>query len=227
MTKITNFYTIFGLWDTIIPISLKEIQNRNASLNFKMNVLGKEDVIKLISQDTDMIKIYDSIPRKVCQADIARLYIMKEYDGYYCDMDILLRSDMNVFLTKGIDKNLYLFCEHDNCNPAHMGIRENKAHTRRIFNCIFGSTNKENNRLFWDKCISLCKIRSRVLLNIGPQYEWTDSDVIWATGPDVITTVYHELKDDLTMCVVSRKESDDYFQHYATGTWRNSKDAVY
>ena len=62
---------------------------------------------------------------------------------------------------------------------------------------------------------------------MGPDYKWTDSDVIWATGPDVLTTVYHDYKKKLVVeniCVVPRKLCDAYFTHRATGMWRGDKD---
>lgn len=219
-----EFFTLFGLWDTHIPESLSKIQQLNKANQFNVQILSVNTIVRHINHDSEMKRIYNSIPRRVCLADIARLYMMREYEGFYVDMDILLKSNMHAFLEAFRNKKLLLFCEHDQCNPLHMGARENKAHTRRIFNCILGSTDKHANRPFWDACIELCKKRASSLLALGTRYVWTDSDVIWATGPDVITTVYHEMYDKVDMCVISRKDSDYYFQHCETGTWRNNND---
>lgn len=222
-----TFYTIFGLWDDHIPESLKTIQFLNAQCGFDVQMVGKKEVLEMIKKDASMAQLYDRIPRKVCRADIARLYLMKNKNGYYVDMDILLKSNINAFL-KTHQGSLFLFCEHDNCDPRKMSARENKLHTRRIFNCIFGSTANDTHVKFWDLCISICKTRISYLLSIQEKecsYTWTDSDVLWATGPDVITTAYHTLKHEMDMQVVSRTESDMYFRHYETGTWRNCKDS--
>lgn len=220
-----TFYSMFGMWDTDVPEILTKIQTINTNNKFNVNIINASNVKILFDMETEMKWIYDNVPRRVCRADIARLYMMRDAEGFYVDMDVLLNPNMHALLEAFRTKSLFLFCEHDNCNPAHMGAREDKKHTRRIFNCIFGSTNKHKNRYFWDACIQLCKTRVTLLFAMGDKYEWTDSDVIWATGPDVITTVYHELKHTLNdICVISRKDSVHYFNHCGTGTWRENND---
>ena len=48
-------------------------------------------------------------------------YVMKEYEGFYGDMDILFTPNINTFANEFSNKQLILFCEHDNCNPIFMG----------------------------------------------------------------------------------------------------------
>ena len=56
--------------------------------------------------------------------------------------------------------------------------------------------------------------------------EWTDKDVLWSTGPDVVTTVISQnLSNDLK--VVDLKTRKKMMDHTAEGTWREHKDTVF
>lgn len=44
---------------------------------------------------------------------------------------------------------------------------------------------------FYQKCIEECLKRLKIILNEG--HEISNIDVVWVCGPDVITTMYHQL----------------------------------
>ena len=214
-TKNTINY-IYGLWDTD-PMSITFKNNikhmENTCLSCKYHVFSKTDIYSLF--ESNILSIINNIERKVCIADIARYVLNYNYGGYYLDLDITINKDLTSLLTDDID--ILLFAEHDNCNPKFMGKREDKNYTLRIYNCIFWSVPKHS---FWTDCINLCLER----LNT-PNIEWNDEDVIWATGPDVITTIWHQkYKNDKRIKVISKKNNSEIFIHQCFGSWRDNKD---
>ena len=50
-------------------------------------------------------------------------------------------------------------------------------------------------------------------------------EVLWATGPDVTTSIWNsKYKDNERIKVISARENRQYFKHLCTGTWRDKKD---
>ena len=186
----------------------------------KIDVHFKDDIEDLIRNDIELWELYQQIPRMVARSDIGRLILAKYRNGLYCDMDIVFTNDTKIDELQSYP--LVLFCEHEQCNPNHMGVRENKRYTHRMYNCIFAS--HQLNSPFWDQCLTLCKTRIRELLSLGKEYKWSDSDVIWCTGPDLITTVYHEYSDKENIKIVSHADCKTMFNHCCAGTWRNGSD---
>ena len=215
-----QYYSTFGFWDNEIPAKMQAIYQHNLHNGKKVDVHHKDDVESLVRRDTELWELYQQIPRMVARSDIGRLVLAKHRNGLYCDMDIVFTENEEINKLKQCP--LVLFCEHEQCNPQHMGARENKRYTYRMYNCIFASN--LTGSPFWKQCLTLCKTRIRELLSLGKEYEWTDSDVIWCTGPDLITTVYHEYFDKENIKVVSNSDCKRMFTHACAGTWRNRSD---
>ena len=79
------------------------------------------------------------------------------------------------------------------------------------------------NEKFWKDCIDLCKERCNYLLK--NKEIWTDVDILWASGPDIITTIYHsKYKLDDKIKVFSNNDTIRILRHMNGGTWRNNKD---
>ena len=60
---------------------------------------------------------------------------------------------------------------------------------------------------------------SRVKHKLDKGDEWTDLDILWATGPDVVTTIVDEFKDKSSMLIESGT-----IKHDAHGSWRKDED---
>lgn len=216
---------IYGLWNTIdempdFMIKLKE-NNAEKCFSFRSELLGKEDILKLVDEDIWGV-LSEKINRRVVLADIARYYMMWKQGGFYLDMDIRVNTNLDNIVKENIDKGytMILFTEHDKCDHLHMGIRENTKHTRRIYNCMFWS---EEGNSFWKKCIDLTVKRCKQL--IDDEVKMTDEDVLWASGPDVITTIYNEEYNNYSKIkVYNANESDKLLTHLNAGTWRSNKD---
>lgn len=216
---------MYGLWDSMddMPSFMKQLKQETQLKcpTMRTDLLSKDDIIEIMDEDVwDMINT--KIKRKVVLADISRYYLMWREGGFYLDLDVRVNRDLNEIVKANLsnNKHIILFTEHDNCNPMYMGKRENKDHTHRIYNCMFWT--KENLK-FWKECIDLTIERCKLL--IAENSEITDEDVIWVSGPDVITTIYNEkYRDDKMVKVYHGVKSREILTHLNGGTWRNKKD---
>jgi mannosyltransferase OCH1-like enzyme len=216
---------IYGLWNTIdeMPDFMIKLKDNNAKkcFSFRSELLKKEDILKLVDVEIwEMLS--NKINRRVVLADIARYYMMWKQGGFYLDMDIRVNTNLDNIVKENVNQGytMILFTEHNKCDPLQMGIRENPKHTRRIYNCMFWS---EEGNEFWKKCIDLTIKRCKQL--IDEEVKLTDKDVLWASGPDIVTTIYNEEYNNYSKIkVYNAEESDKLLTHLNAGTWRSNKD---
>ena len=218
---------MFGLWDALDDMpSTMEHHRRTASdrcTDFASRMYDARAIRRLMG-DTLWAEV-SLLKRKVLIADLARYYLMWQRGGLYLDLDVLVKQDMRPLIQSLIQRNVdvLLFTEHDACPTVMLGPRENPAHTKRIYNCMFWS---RPNHPIWKRCFDLALERCRAL-SAEDDRTWSDTDVIWATGPDVITTVWNEsFADDPQVCVMSNEDTVRYLVHTHAGTWRNGRDVL-
>jgi len=215
---------IYGLWDDgPIPVSMDNLRKRATQLchSFSHVVYGPESLLREFGQEIDAKIRHAGAKRKVVTADLYRYYLMQRCGGLYLDLDVQIRKNVEPLIDDTIKKgkSLVLFTEWDNCPSEYMGERENKSQNLRIYNCMFWSV---PNHSFWDRCIELTYERCEKLNSEG--VEWTDRDVLWASGPDVVTTVWHEhFKGDKDVEVVLSHQTFEYLVHTCAGSWRIEK----
>lgn len=219
-----TIHNIYGLWDKVdeMPMFMKslrfDMQQKNNE--FRCLLHNSEDIETLFEESK--WKFYnEKILRKVVLADISRYYLMWKYGGFYLDLDVRVSDNLMPLITKCLNeqKSILLFTEHDNCNPDQMGPMENKEYTQRIYNCMCWSLPGEQ---FWKDCIDLCEERCTYLLK---KDVWSDVDILWASGPDIITTVFHsKYKYNDKIKVFSNEDTIKLLRHMNGGTWRNNKD---
>jgi len=216
---------IYGLWDSMdnMPLFMKQLKKNTEEKCplMRVDLLNKNDIMEMIDRDVwDMLNM--KIKRKVVIADLSRYYLMWKEGGFYLDLDVRVNQNLSdvVKLSLKNNENIILFTEHDSCNPMYMGQREDKNYTHRIYNCMFWS---KENETFWKECIDLTIERCKML--ISENTEITDDDVIWVSGPDVITTVYNKkYKNAKKVKVYDGTASRKILTHLNGGTWRNKKD---
>ena len=216
---------MYGLWDSMdsMPSLMEKLKKETEEKCplMRTDLLNKRDIMDIMDRDIwDMLDT--KINRKVVLADISRYYLMCKEGGFYLDLDVNVNQDLYDIVKSSLmnNENIILFTEHDNCNPMYMGKRENKDHTHRIYNCMFWT---KGNHKFWKECIDLTIERCKIL--IADNKEITDEDVIWVSGPDVITTIYNEnYKNDKQIRVYDGIKSREILTHLNGGTWRNKKD---
>lgn len=217
-------HNIYGLWDKKedMPMFMKtlryDMQQKNTDFRYLLH--DADDISKVFDEKTWQF-FNEKISRKVVLADISRYFLMWKYGGFYLDLDVRVADSISPLIKKCLaeQKNILLFTEHDNCNPEQMGPNENKEYTQRIYNCMCWSLPGES---FWKDCIDLCKERCEYLLK---KEVWSDVDILWASGPDVITTIYHsKYKLNNGIKVISNEDTIKILRHMNGGTWRNNKD---
>jgi hypothetical protein len=218
---------IFGLWNETweMPQFMKDFMEvgKMKCPEFCQELLDAQSVASIIGTKA-FDKIKTIVPsRRVCRADLCRYYVMMNRGGLYLDLDVRVKQDLGTLVDECIRDGVevLLFTEHDDCDIRAMGEKENKQYTQRIYNCMFWSVPKHP---IWKACIDLAEKRCK---NMKKQEEWSDTDVIWSTGPDVITTVWTEkYKTDPKVRVLEMKDTFLYLHHMYKGTWRNKDDVV-
>jgi hypothetical protein len=115
-----------------------------------------------------------------------------------------------------LEKIITNVANHDaRYEPIRKGVPE---HPVRIANYAFSS--KPKNPIFIE---ILTEIRRRMHLQPSPK---NDYDVIYLTGPDVVTTVVHRLSavSRMKINIIPQKISKSIFVHASAGEWRGRKE---
>lgn len=219
-----TLWSVFGLWDRHMPAHVSTLRDRNRRMcpGFRFTVYDRAHVRRAIGPHV-WERLERTIPRKVVLADIARYYLMWTHGGFYIDMDVRVRRNLESVVRDGRARGarMILFSEHDRLSPKRLGPRE--THTHRIYNCMFWSA--EAGDPFWKECYDLALERVRAITDGGSPV-WTDRDILWASGPDVVTTVYHRYRNDPRIHVWNHARSQRLLTHLAEGTWRAERDVT-
>jgi hypothetical protein len=198
------------------------VNNKRVCDGMRSTIFDEEALKNLFPIDTwNMLN--EKISRKMMIVDIARYNMIWKLGGVYLDTDVRMNSNMRFVIDKALseDKRMVLFTEIDNCNPLYMGSRENKNYTQRIYNCVVWALPGET---FWKDCVELAIERCNTLVNENVT-EFSDTDILWATGPDVVSTIYHsKYKNYEHLLIYDHTESVKIASHLNAGTWRDNKD---
>ena len=164
---------------------------------------------------------YEGIYRaanNIMKYDIMRYLIVYHCGGTYLDADIVLKKSL-----ANITANECFFIENivplSRNNPGYYepirkGVLE---HPIRIANYAFSS--KPKNPIFLE---FLAEIRRRMYTQSVPK---RDYDVLYLTGPDVVTSVIHAAKKTIRINVVSKLVANSIIQHTCAGEWRTAQRA--
>ncbi len=215
---------MWGLWDTTpLPNHLVKIQvYNNKILSTKSVTHEKSEILDYVARfshehDIDYFELFQKIPRKVSQADLGRYIIIYYEGGMYCDLDVVIKKP-HEFLRDLEYKNGVWLTEKV-IDPEYLGPRE-KPYAHRIAQYAFFSKEK--------KCALLLEIIHEAFRRVQLLFQecgdqWSDLDVLWATGPDVVTTVLHEtLESDYK--ILDLKQTQKLLKHQSQSTWRDGKD---
>ena len=182
--------------------------------NCQLKVWSKADCEKLILEYPQHEGIYKRATN-IMKFDIIRYLIIYHCGGTYLDTDVLLRKPLS-----NITANECFFIENivplSRNNPGYYepirkGVLE---HPIRIANYAFSS--KPKNPIFLE---FLAEIRRRMFIQRAPK---CDYDVLYLTGPDVVTSVVHIMNKTVHVNVVSKLVSNSIIEHTCAGEWRSS-----
>ena len=195
------------------PIPFKNIIKNNQFFN--EIIIGPKEVDDLVFQMNDkrLQELWNKTPWWIVKADLGRLLFVYLNGGFYFDVDCRVKKN---FLSK-IDCNIVLFVEKKLASVSKLGPRENKSENRklRIANYAFGAGVKKHP--FLKEVINECLNRLSQILN-ETQGEITDLDVVWICGPDVVTSIYHDFKDQYKDILLLEKNN---LKHQSFGGWRS------
>jgi mannosyltransferase OCH1-like enzyme len=173
----------------------------------------KSDCEYLVQQYPEYDGIYRAA-NNIMKYDIMRYLIVYHCGGTYLDADIVLKKSL-----ANITANECFFIENivpiSRNNPGYYepirkGVLE---HPVRIANYAFSS--KPKNSIFLE---FLAEIRRRMFIQCAPK---RDYDVLYLTGPDVVTSVIHTMSKTIPINVVSKLVSNSIIEHTCAGEWRN------
>jgi len=180
----------------------------------KVKIWSKADCENLILEYPQ----YEGIYRKatsIMKFDIIRYLIIYHSGGTYLDVDVLLKKPLQNITANEcffVEKIITNVANHDaRYEPIRKGIPE---HPVRIANYAFSS--KPKNPIFTE---ILTEIRRRMHIQPSPK---NDYDVLYLTGPDVVTTVVHRLTvvSKMKINIIPQKISKSIFVHMCVGEWR-------
>lgn len=222
----TEYSTIKFLWipftNTSVFSKINEQYIKTSlqkCLSYKSVLLGSNEIPVVFNQQR-FVDIIEKIPRKMSVVDLYKYFGQHMYGGFQMDLDLNVKNNLNPLLKKYHTVEVILFVEIPYCPPSNLGPREIKTQSKRIGSCLFWSI---KNHDFWLKCLDLCYERIQILFSEGVT-TWSDTDILWCTGPDIITTVWYKyFKDNEKVAIVEIEEHMNYFHHNCHGDWRGNK----
>ena len=208
------------LYDSEFPHDILDCLDNFQKLNPQFyHVLWNEQSIIDIMDENEKL-IYKNYSKKIQKADYARYIVLKYYGGIYCDYDIEVEQSIYTLYDKYKNDDIILFEEvtlnaNDMIDSLKYSIRNNIPEVPlRIANYIMAS---KPNSIGINYILKLCKERSVLKLN-------EDYDILYTTGPDVVSTVFDKHKNDKWLSHLSYiplSISVKYFSHLCAGHWRD------
>lgn len=215
---------LFFLWgfytNNVIPKKLFDYVYSWHSMNQQkyIRILNKSSIDELVNEyGKKELKDNWSKLKPIQQCDVARYFLMYYFGGNYSDMDVQCNLSLNS-LPKG---NIILgteiiiskeFAEKvGKNNPIRKGYAEDCI---RVANYWFYTKTKKHP--FWQSVLKMA-LKRCIENNAITQY-----DVLYTSGPDVITTVYHRDKckyDDIVLLDYGFMKNT--INHTQTGSWRS------
>jgi len=171
----------------------------------------------LLDMHPDWKTVWPKMPRTVMKSDVARYLVAYERGGTYADYDVRGRSPPPVKEGTSLVLQVEQTLERWQVSPRSATGRE-KHYLQRIAQYYFSVEPKHP---FFEKVLAESLKRVSGLLEEGHK-DWSDKWVLWSTGPDIITTVYHdEFENDPSVVLVPQ---DTIGKHLSAGAWKRGKD---
>lgn len=153
-------------------------------------------------------KMYRRVPA-VTQTDLARLLAVYYHGGVYLDADVVAHRP---FL---LAPNGTWFTEKVVADTRALGPRE-APHAVRVANYAFGAPpGAPLVAVMLEEAFRRC-----ALLIAYHAPAWSDNDIVWAAGPDVVTTVFHNTNGQGAV-LFSKAASDWHVTHAGAGSWKS------
>jgi len=177
---------------------------------------------------------YFAYAKKIMQADLARYLILYQYGGIYLDLDIEVHASFHVLLQeRGLLNNKELPYDYCILFEEHRWKNEEEAvsekdHPIRFF---MSSGYRTEALVRVANYAFICSPRHPFLLKVLDECQnrahlvpKCDYDVLFITGPDVVSHVYHLMdqnyRDEHNIVLISLGEHNAFITHHCAGGWR-------
>lgn len=189
-----------------------------------------EDYVKVLWRERDLLEIltpeqktlYSSYGRKIQKADYARYAILTHFGGIYADFDIRLTDELDKLMQANDREFLALeevtlpdkFREGTANRAIRQGLPDDQRMEcpLRIANFFMASSKACG---VWDSILALCAERHSLEIK-------EDYDIIFTTGPDVVSTVIDRLLPEDERIRVLHRPQTQLLSHNAVGHWRRA-----
>ncbi len=189
--------------------------------NWQHHVQSPEVVERLLTPD--VAPLYQALPTAIQRCDLARPILLHQMGGVYSDLDVQPFRDLN-WLCGLYPRARVLLVEEVTLSKASARRRGNRFSIRagrpelrlRVANFWMASA---PGHPFWLDVLEL--IHERSVLPVTHDY-----DVIYTTGPDIISEVYDRTIDKYDdVALVPRRVARRFFRHRTHGSWRTQGNA--
>jgi len=186
--------------------------------NWDVRLHGRDSIQNIVGSYPQFP--YDSYSKDIQRCDACRPMLLHKLGGVYSDLDIDPHRNLDELLSFFPGAKVVLateivlprdVCEQiGNNEPIRRGVPEREI---RIANYFMASA---PHHPFWLEVLELMKQRHK--LPIRSQY-----DVLYTTGPDVITEIAHETAARYSdVAIIPMQIANQFFTHLGTGSWRPS-----
>ena len=216
-----HLHFLWGFLGDNGPLANREQRNfdlwRRFNPDWQMTVQTPQTVDPVVMHHPHR-KIYQRLPTAIQRCDLARPLLLEKYGGIYSDLDVHPYRDLDWLCGLYPHANVLLIEEVTLTRGSSVrrgnrfAIRQGQPELRlRVANFWMASV---AGHPFWQEVMELVEERSHLAIQ-------HDYDVIYTTGPDVISEVYHrtfQKYDDLAL--VPRAIARRFFRHRTHGSWR-------
>lgn len=216
-----HLHFLWGFLGDDGPLAEREQKNhelwRSLNPDWQLNIQSPTSVSPVV-QNHEFEHLYSGLPTAIQRCDLARPLLLEKFGGVYSDLDVHPYRDLdwlcglfphaNVLLVEEVTLSRGSSVRRGN----RFSIRNGQPELRlRVANFWMASV---AGHPFWREVMELVEERSDLAIQ-------HDYDVIYTTGPDIISEVYHrtfQKYDDLAL--VPRATARRFFRHRTHGSWR-------
>ena len=214
-------HQVFGLWDGDAPLTgffaraSSTWRARHPGFRY---VLWRAPMVEaLVEQAPEPVRrAYSAFKYDIQRADLARYLILQAHGGVYADLDVVCSSNIGPLLAVPDGARAVLFVERvqsveaarhwASVHPIRRGAPEV---TTRMANYVMAAAPRAP---VMDRVIAL--LLERANLTVKGTY-----DVLYTTGPDVVSEAVHASRG-AGCAVVPAHVARLYFRHRCAGSWR-------
>lgn len=208
---------MWGLWDNKAFPFQDKLEALYRQFGYPSEVLTARHVEDAVAAyaagwNADIVPCYAALKRNVCKADLGRYLLIFLRGGLYLDNDVQIRRPL---LQHEWSSPTGVWVLEKRVDVGSLALREREEPVReRIANYAFGSAEPllPGLRLIIEECIRRVK-------RIEHLAAWSDDDVLWVTGPDVVSVVHFRHGRS-----AFSRPLEDFCDHSEAGAWRYQRD---